>query len=184
MFNDRKVAQMAAFLLGKGGTRMAHLKLMKLLYLADREAMSQYGAPISGDRIVAMPHGPVLSMTLNLMDGDVESSPDGWDSLISDKENHELSLKRPVTCDDLDELSQADIGVLETVWRQFGHMDKWTIRDYTHDHCPEWTDPNGSSLPISYESVFRALGRSKDVAAELSAHIEAERSLDKIFASL
>lgn len=184
MFNDRKVAQMAAFLLGKGGARMAHLKLMKLLYLADREAMSRHGAPISGDRIVAMPHGPVLSMTLNLMDGDVESSPSGWDSLISDKENHELSLKRAVTRNDLDELSQADIDVLEAVWEKFGHMGKWAIRDYTHEHCPEWTDPNGSSLPISYESVFRALGRSKDVAAELSARIEAERSLDKIFATL
>lgn len=77
MFNERKVAQMAAFLLGKGGDRMPHLKLMKLLYLSDREAMERYGFPISGDCIVAMPHGPVLSMTLNLMDGDVESLPGG-----------------------------------------------------------------------------------------------------------
>jgi len=163
---------------------MPHLKLMKLLYLADREAMQRYGAPISGDRFVAMTHGPVLSMTLNLKDGDVESSQEGWDGLISDKENHELSLKHAITLDDLDELSQADIDVLEAVWKQFGHMGKWAIRDYTHDHCPEWTDPNGSSNPIPYEKVFLALGRSKDVAAELSAHIESERTLDKIFATL
>ncbi len=184
MFNERKVAQMAAFLLRKQNDRMPHLKLMKLLYLADRESMGRFGAPISGDRIVAMPHGPVLSMTLNLMDGDVESAPGGWDGLISDKENHELSLKHAITRDDLDELSQADIDVLEAVWAQFGHMDKWTIRDYTHDHCPEWTDPNGSSNPISYESVFRALGQPAEVAMELSARIESERTLDKIFATL
>ena len=184
MFNERKVAQMAAFLLGKGGDRMPHLKLMKLLYLSDREAMERYGFPISGDCIVAMPHGLVLSMTLNLMDGDVESLPGGWDSLISDKENYELSLKGSVTRSDLDELSQADIDVLEAVWARFGHMGKYEIRDYTHDHCPEWTDPNGSSNPIPYEKVFRAMGRSQDVAAELGARIEAERSLDKIFAAL
>ena len=184
MFNERKVAQMAAFLLGKGGDRMPHLKLMKLLYLADREALERYGFPISGDCIVAMPHGPVLSMTLNLMDGDVESLPGGWDSLISDKENYELSLKDSVTRSDLDELSQADIDVLEAVWARFGHMGKYEIRDFTHDHCPEWTDPNGSSNPISYEKVFRALGRSKDVAAKLCARIEDERSLDKTFAAL
>ena len=184
MFNERKVAQMAAFLLRKGGDRMSHLKLMKLLYLADREAMGRYGAPISGDRIVAMPQGPVLSMTLNLMDGDVESSPRGWEGLISDKENHELSLRRPLTSDDTDELSPADIDVLEAVWKQFGQMDKWEIRDYTHDHCPEWTNPNGSSVPIPYENVFRALGRPEKVALELSARIEAERELDKIFAAL
>lgn len=184
MFNERKVAQMAAFQLGKCGGKMPHLKLMKLLYLADREAMERYGVPISGDRIVAMPHGPVLSMTLNLMDGDVESLPGGWDSLISDKENHELSLRRAITEDDTDELSQADIAVLEAVWAKFGHMGKYEIRDYTHDHCPEWIDPNGSSIPISYENVFRALGKPDDVAMELGARIEAERSLDKIFATL
>ncbi len=184
MFNERKVTQMAAFLLDKRGDRMSHLKLMKLLYLSDREAMARYGAPISGDRMVYMPKGPVLSMTLNLMGGNVESSQDGWDSLISDKENHEVSLRHEFTSDDMDELSQADLDVLKAIWKKFGHMTRWEIRDYTHRHCPEWTDPNGSSLPISYTDVFLALGRPQDEAAELSAHLESERALDKIFASL
>ena len=184
MFNERKVAQMAAFLIDKEGGTMSHLKLMKLLYLSDREAMERYGFPMSGDCIVAMTHGPVLSRTLDLMDGNVESSPDGWDSLISAKANHELSLNASVAPMDLDELSQADLEVLEAVWVGFGFMGKYQIRDYTHDSCPEWIDPHGSSNPIHYESVFRALGRSPDVAAKLSARIEEERALDKIFASL
>ena len=163
---------------------MSHLKLMKLLYLSDREAMERYGFPMSGDCIVAMTHGPVLSRTLDLMDGNVESLPDGWDSLISAKENHELSLNTSVVPMDLDELSQADIEVLEAVWVGFGFMGKYQIRDYTHVHCPEWIDPNGSSYPIPYERVFQALGRSPDVAAKLSARIADERSLDKIFAAL
>lgn len=184
MFDERKVAQMAAFLLAKGGGKMSHLKLMKLLYLSDRESMARYGMPISGDRIVSMPHGPVLSMTLNLTNGDVESAPGGWESLISDKENHELSLKKPVDVNELDELSPADLEVLESVWNQFGGMDRWTIRDYTHDHCPEWHDPHGSSLPIPYERIFRALGRPEAEARELGARIESERTLGQIFASL
>ena len=70
MFNERKAAQMAAFFLGQLLDRkMPHLKLMKLLYLSDREAVRAFGWPISGDRLVSMPHGPVLSQTLNLMDG-------------------------------------------------------------------------------------------------------------------
>jgi uncharacterized phage-associated protein len=186
MFNERKVAQMAAYLLEQGGRRMPHLKLMKLLYLADRKSMELYGMPISGDRIVAMPHGPVLSMTLNLSNGDVESSAGGWESLISDREGHEISLRcaGAITRDDLDELSLADIKVLESVWDQFGHMTRWEIRDYTHVHCPEWKDPEGSSFPISYEKIFRALGKSEKLARELSARIRTERSLDSIFASL
>lgn len=184
MFNERKVAQMAAYLLGKSGNSMAHLKLMKLLYLADRKSMEQYGFPISGDRIVAMPHGPVLSMTLNLSNGDMESAPDGWDSLIADKEKHEISLKSTITPDELDELSQADLHVLGTVWEQFGQMGKYEIRDYTHTHCPEWKDPKGSSNPIPYTHIFRALGHDENVAKELARQIKAKHSLDNILARL
>lgn len=183
MFNERKVAQMAAFLLDRRGGRMAHLKLMKLLYLADRESMARFGAPISGDHIVAMPHGPVLSMTLNYMDGDVESSPGGWEDWISDKDDHEVSLRKPVTREGLDELSDADVDTLEAAWNQFGGMSRWEIRDYTHT-LPEWQDPKGSSLPIPYQKVFHALGRTFPEAEELASRIEAERSLDRLFAAL
>ncbi len=45
---------------GRGG--MKYLKLMKLLYLADRESMKRHGHPISGDRYVSMEHArPVRS---------------------------------------------------------------------------------------------------------------------------
>lgn len=60
LFNERKVTHMAAYFLKQGGGQMSHLKLMKLLYLADREAMRRSGFPMSGDRLVSMPHGPVL----------------------------------------------------------------------------------------------------------------------------
>lgn len=183
MFSESKVTQMAAFLLHKRGGRMSHLKLMKLLYLADREAMGRFGTPISGDFIVAIPHGPALSLTLNLMDGDTKSAPDGWDDWISDKEDHEVSLRKPVTREELDELSDADVDILETVWNQFGKMNRWEIRVYTHA-LPEWQDPKGSSHPIPYKDVFHALGRTDKEAEELAARIEAERSLDRLFAAL
>lgn len=183
MFNERKVAQMAAYLLKKRGGCMAHLKMMKLLYLADREAMARYGVPISGDRVVSMDHGPVLSKTLNLMDGDVESSPNGWEELISDKANYELSLRRELTDVDLDELSAADIDVLDTVWDQFGKMGRWEIRDYTHT-LPEWEDPQGSSIPLSHMKILIALGCTPEAANELCADLEAERAIDKLFASI
>ncbi|MBI3525238.1 MAG: SocA family protein [Betaproteobacteria bacterium] len=183
-FNERKVAQMAAYLISKEGERMSHLKLMKLLYLADREAMAQFGSPLSGDRLVSMDNGPVLSMTLNLMDGDVEPKENGWEAWISDKENHELAIVRPVIRESLDELSAADIDVLDATWSRFGHMSKWEIRNYTHRHCTEWVDPHGSSTPIEYEDVFIALGRTTDQAAELADHIRAEHSIDRLFASL
>jgi uncharacterized phage-associated protein len=185
MFNERKVAQMAAFFLGQSQeSRMPHLKLMKLLYLSDREAMRAFGWPISGDRLVSMPHGPVLSQTLNLMDGDVESQPGGWEEWISDKENHELSLRQPLNAVALDELAPAEIDVLKAVWDKFGAMGKWEIRDWTHQHCAEWTDPKGSSFPIQYDALARAVGFDDESAKELAAQIQAEQEIDRIFAAL
>jgi hypothetical protein len=137
-----------------------------------------------GNRLVSMPHGPGLSMTLNLMDGDVESQPGGWETWISAKENHQLSLRKPLAPEDLDELSSAEWMVLEAVWRQLGGMDQWEIRDWIHRHCPEWQDPHGSSCPISEQSLAGAVGFDEAAAHQLAAHIEAEHDLDRLFATL
>ena len=183
IFNEPKVAQMAAYLLQKPGGRMAHLKLMKLMYLADREAYNRFGRSISGDRAVSMPHGPVLSQTLNLMDGDVESVPGGWCSWISDKENNELSLNRVVDRKVLNELSNAEIEILDHVYSQYGHLGKWQIRDFSHT-LPEWADPQGSSLPIATQDIFRALGKKAEEISGMIARLDEDRAIDALFASL
>ena len=185
MFNDRLVAQIAAYFLLRQRGRLPILKLMKLLYLADRESMSRYGYPITFDRMVSMPHGPVLSNTLNLINDFTDSSDDGWKEWIGDRSNHEVDLvKDRISRDDLDELSEAELDVLSSVWERFGQMGKYALRDYTHDHCPEWADPNGSSLPIEYKDVFKALGRTAEQAEALQAEILSKQSVDDLFASL
>lgn len=160
---------------------MPHLKLMKLMYLAERESMLRHGFPMTGDRFVAMPHGPVLSRTLDHINDAAPSHPDGWDDWISDRAGHVVGLVRDVTDGALDELSEADIAVLDSVWKKFGWMSKYQIRDYTHDpkNCPEWEDPEGSSCSISYESVFRALGFEPEVAQTMAAEVRAQAAIDR-----
>jgi hypothetical protein len=131
-----------------------------------------------------MPHGPVLSQTLNLMDGDVESLPGGWEEWISAKENHELSLRQPLDIETLDELAPAEIDVLKLVWNKFGAMSKWEIRDWTHKHCAEWKDPKGSSFPIQFEALARAVGFDDVSAKELEGQIQAEQEIDRLFSAL
>jgi uncharacterized phage-associated protein len=79
--------------------------------------------------------------------------------------------------DELDELSDAEIHVMEATWDQFGHMSAWEIRNWTHTNCPEWEDPDGSSTPIPYERVLKFL--RKENSAEIAAEIESQRSLDQ-----
>jgi len=184
MFNERRVAQMAAYLLGREKGRMNNLKLIKLLYLADRESMKRHGQPISGDRFVSMDHGPVLFQTFNLIKGAVRFAERGWNHWIADRADYDVALKRKVHRDALDELSEADLEVLGDVYTKFGKMDQWKLVDYTHRYCREWEDPKGSSTPIDYESLFKALGRTPAQARKLGERIERHRRVDSLFAQL
>jgi uncharacterized phage-associated protein len=184
MFSQRRVAQMAAYLLGREKGRMNYTKLMKLLYLADRESMKRYGHPISDNRYVSMDHGPVLSTTYNLIKGAVRFVEQGWNYWIADKADYDVELKRKATREALDELSDANLDVLSDIYAKFGKMDEWRLVDYTHRYCREWTDPKGSSIPIEYEDIFKAFGRTSAEARRLGARLEQQRKIDRLFATL
>ncbi len=179
-FNARKAAQVAAFFVEREGGLLAVLKLVKLMYLADREHLQKFGYPILNDHLVSMPHGPVVSWSYNLIGGNDQSAD--WDELITDRDNYNVGLRNSDRKIELDELSDAEIESIQTVWKQFSGMDKWLIRDWTHDNCPEWEDPHGGSHTIPYERVLKYLGHAN--AAELSAAIDAERSIERSLASL
>lgn len=185
MFTVRKVAQMAAYFADEQGGRINILKLMKLLYLADRESMSRYGAPISFDQLVSMDQGPVLSRTLDLINGSYPNNMMAdWEEWISGREHYQVERNRDVERSDLDFLSDADLEVLAAVWRRFGQMNQWELRDYTHQHLPEWKDPNGSSIPIAHTDIFIALGKELGEAEELASDINVEHDLDRAFAHM
>lgn len=185
MYTPRKVAQMAAYFADRQGGQINILKLMKLLYLADRESMSRYGAPISFDQFVSMDQGPVLSQTLDLINGSYpEHISAGWDEWISDREHHLIACAREFERSDLDHLSDADLEVLDSIWQQFGRMSQWELRDYTHERLPEWKDPQGSSIPIREADILRAVGIDSDEANELEDEIKAEHELDRLMARM
>ena len=66
MYDERRAAEAAAYLLHRAGGTMPIDKLMALLYLAERLSLQRYGEPLTGDRLVSMPHGPVLAETYAL----------------------------------------------------------------------------------------------------------------------
>lgn len=173
-YNSRKAAQIAAYFANKQGGTIPVLKLVKLIYLADRAFMEAFDASMLHDQLVSMDHGPVNSITLNQINGlDVG---EGWSEFVKDREDHAVSATRlDFSEDDFDELSRAELKTLHQTWEKFGPLSKYAIRDYTHHHCPEWHDPEGSSHPIRYRDVFTALGKAD--AAELEKQVMSERQL-------
>ena len=92
-----------------------------------------------------MPHGPVNTTTYEFLKGEVH--PDqaaGWREFLLDRSDHRIGLENEnIDPDDLDELSDADIAVLDAVWDQFGGVNQWQLRDWTRDphNVPEWGRP-------------------------------------------
>jgi len=163
MFSEEKVTHMASYLLIKRGGRMSYMKLLKLLYLAEREALVRWGESMSGDKFVSMPHGPVMSSTYELIQGGGTM----WGNFIASEANYEVSLKDEILEDDLDELSLSETKILDRVFEEFGAMRRWEIVKYTHEHCKEWQDPDGSSFPIKAIDILLAKGVSDSSATSL-----------------
>ena len=129
---------------------MAYLKLIKLLYYVDREAVLRWGRPVTTDRLVSMQHGPVVSRIYDLISvGRPESdSPSIWHRHISKCSRYDVTLSEPTGND---ELSLAEDRLIAEIWALHGSKSKWALRDETHN-LPEWQDPLGSSIPIEYET--------------------------------
>jgi uncharacterized phage-associated protein len=169
-FDPHKAVETAAFFLFKANPTLNVVKLVKLMYLAERESLLQYNEPIFGDCLVSMPYGPVVSFIYNQINGDGEVySQSIWNEWINAKENHNVSLHqnkyKSNLVDTLLLLSDSDIEILEKIWEKYGAMDTWHLRDLTHtQHIPEWEDPNGSSKPIDYQTLFIKNGKTKHEA--------------------
>jgi uncharacterized phage-associated protein len=177
-FSEQKAAQAAALLLELGGGSMNHMKLIKLLYLADRSALLQYGRPITFDHYYSLKHGPILSFTLDLVNSDLDpDEPNYWHKLVSERDGHEVRLAQPVL-PELDQLSEAEQEVVRGVFAKHGHLDQWQLRDLTHQ-LPEWQDPQRSRLSISIEDILRGEGFGDEEIGFVCDSLAAESSANE-----
>ncbi len=168
VFDERKAAEAAALLLERHGGTMAYIKLIKLLYLADRQALIQTGRTITGDRMVSMDHGPVLSQVYDChKSGLAEGGP--WQEYISPPSNYDVTL---LASPKLRALSPYEVELVENVFKQFGHLRKWDLVDYMHT-LPEWENPHGSALPIDARVILREAGKSDEEIEHIAAEVEA-----------
>jgi uncharacterized phage-associated protein len=168
-FNEAKATQAAAYLLKLRGGRMSYMKLIKLLYLVDREALIRWGRPVTTDRYVSMDRGPVLSNVLDLISqGPAPGTESVWDRYISEPSGYEVGLRREAPTD---ELSPAEISLIEEIFRKYGHMSRWELVDRVHE-LPEWQDPEGGAIPIRYADILKASGKSPDEIEAILAELD------------
>lgn len=164
-FDERKTAAAAAFLLQKSGGRMEYIRLLKLLYMADREAWGRFGRPITGDTYVSMDHGPVLSQTYDLIKTEgSEQEPTGpWREAVQRSNSYDVALR---TEPNLGPLSEAETDILTEVHDRFRSMRTWPdLIDHLHKTLDEWSNPKGTSVKLAPEDILKALGKAEQIKA-------------------
>lgn len=177
-FHFDKTLQAAAYLLRRERSRqMNYMRLIKILYIAERESLKETGRPIIGGRIVALERGPVLESLLKLIRGEHLDSPK-WSEFIH-KENYHLEM---VKDPGVGKLSRYVVEKLEEIAQRHENDDEWAMVRVTHS-LPEWVknDPGSSSKVIPLVDVFEAVGLKHQMEAILS-DIRADQAASRFFA--
>jgi uncharacterized phage-associated protein len=141
---------------------MDYLRVLKLLYIADRESLAETGRPITGDQVVAMKLGPVLSGIYDLVKSN-PCEPSIWQNFLR-KDHYQIELTEdPGT----EELSPYEIGKLLEVAKRYKDCGSHDLVEITHEFG-EWqrNNPEKSGVkiqPIPFADILAAVGRAEDV---------------------
>ena len=155
------------------------MKLIKLLYLADRKALESWGRPITTDNYVSMKRAPVLSKVLNLIRrGPEANTVSPWGQIISNPRNYAVSLLSGEVPPD-DELSQAELDLIGKVFAEHGLKSSRSLVNFVHK-LPEWEDPDTSSIPIEYADILRALDKDDEEISQIESELAATSRLDRL----
>ncbi len=147
MVDTRTIVQAINYILKKTG-KIDKLKIVKLVYLADKMHLILYGRTITGDSYCVMKNGPVGSTTLDILnenlefleDSDIEYSRKYLSKVPLDSKLYEATN----VASEYDFLSESDQTVLDRIITLFSKKSSLSLVELTHKY-PEWKQ---------YESEF------------------------------
>jgi len=140
-FNKRKATEATSLLLSWHGGRMSKIKLLKLLYIADRKALQRWERPITFDRYYSMKEGQVLSGVLDLINGRIEDSL--WNEYIERPKRYSIKLRDELI--ELKKMTRGEVKLLKAVYDEFGKLDRFDLAAITKNY-PEYKPTNTSII--------------------------------------
>ena len=174
-FKFEQTLQASACLLRLDRKKMSYLRLLKLLYIADREWLGETGESITGDRACAMKQGPVLSTVYDLIKGNGSKAGE-WDDFIH-TEGYAVEL---VADPGRGELSKGIVEKLTEVTERYRSTDDWELSELTHQF-KEWRDNfKGSASPIAWQEMLQAQNKP-DMIAVVDRDEAARQVFEDIF---
>lgn len=171
-FNFPKAFQATAVVLREHRGTAHFIRLLKLLYIADRELLAGTGRPLTGDEALALAKGPAPRTIHNLINGrggDADQSR--WNEAFR-REGDDVRLLAPVSTG---RLTRAEEAKLHEVCERYRDTDTDALCDQTHDFG-EWREafaPDEAN-PINWEVALMDQGAGSLVAEVRHLQQEAE----------
>ena len=174
--DEVKATQAAAYLLGPtpGSKFDMFRKLVRLMYLADREALARLGFSITRGQHCSLPDGPVISEVNDLLSGSTYKhkyvSGGYWDDHIAcTRDDGVQVLKDP----GVGRLSASNILILDDIKKQYGSLSDDELGKITHV-LPEYDAPDGkTSTKIQAERTLQSGGFTSAQAESIAEEAKA-----------
>lgn len=173
-FQFERSLQATLHLLQKfANSEAAYIHILKMLYIADREFLAEYGYPITGDQAKAMQHGPVLIRIFNMIN-DKTNQAETWHRFIQtiSKQHAVWLIQNPGNGD----LSKASLTKLDDVFTRYGHLTPFQVIELTHEFT-EWQKMYTGyvSVNIPCDLILQAQNRDEmiplaDAQVQLQQH--------------
>lgn len=173
-----KALQATALMVRLHGNRTKYFRVLKLLYIADRESLLETGYPITTDRFVAMKYGPLLSGLYNYVSGEYEGEQADRFAECFQIDQYDIVLKKDTGAG---KLARYEVQKLQEVFKKYENVPWNKLIDITHEF-PEWkkNDPGASSQTIPVPHVLENLGnpaKQEHILNRLMSHAAAKRLL-------
>jgi len=166
LFNEEKAVRSAAYFLRRAGGEMDTLKLLNLLYIAERLAWTILERPIFGGKYVVSASGPKIEQAYFLLhDEPIPGEKHPWHAAVSAPRDYKVALIADIG---LGELSNDEEGILEAAWEEFGPLSHWELLNRTLllPECENALDYGGV---LEYKDVLGAVGKNHQRTTEILA---------------
>lgn len=135
-FDYPKAVQAINFFARKSGGTIDKLKVIKLLFFADRYHLRKYSRLVTNDDYKAMKLGPVGSGIKDIIDSSsfIDEDIREYASKYLTKDDNNIQSLVDV---DADVFSKSDLEALTFALNEFGQYDQFKLKRLTHEY-PEW----------------------------------------------
>ena len=179
MFDIQKMIQVVNHVIDRYDGRINYTKLIKELYLADKECLLKNGYLITDNNLVCMKMGPVLENLYRLIRGEHANSAiqTKWNSFFY-KSSFDL-VKLIENRLPEDRLNMNEIQILDDVDNRCHNMTYSELTDMVHDAaiCPE-TIKTDSSVDLPLGRIMKKAGISSATIAAWSDEKELQDDID------